>query len=41
LQTIDPASLGAMFIFPRPLLPVVVALGLLLLLVLLSIMSGG
>ena len=30
-----------MFIFPRPLLPVAAALGLLLLLALLSVMSGG
>lgn len=30
-----------MFIFPRPLLPTAAALGLLLLLVLLSVMSGG
>jgi hypothetical protein len=30
-----------MFIFPRPLLPVATALGLLLLLALLSVMSGG
>jgi hypothetical protein len=30
-----------MFIFPRPLLPVVAAVGLLLLLALLSVMSGG
>jgi hypothetical protein len=29
------------FIFPRPLLPVVAALGLVLLLVCLSVMSGG
>lgn len=30
-----------MFIFPRPLLPVAAALGLLLLLAFLSVMSGG
>jgi hypothetical protein len=30
-----------MFIYPRPLLPVVAALGLLLLLALLSVVSGG
>ena len=30
-----------MFIFPRPLLPVATALGLLLLLAFLSVMSGG
>jgi hypothetical protein len=30
-----------MFIFPRPLFPVATALGLLLLLVMLSVMSGG
>jgi hypothetical protein len=30
-----------MFIFPRPLYPVATALGLLLLLVMLSVMSGG
>jgi hypothetical protein len=30
-----------MFIFPRPLFPVVAALGLVLLLVCLSVMSGG
>jgi hypothetical protein len=30
-----------MFIFPRPLFPVAAALGLLLLLALLSVMSGG
>jgi hypothetical protein len=30
-----------MFIFPRPLLPVVAALGLVLLLVCLSVMSGA
>jgi len=30
-----------MFIFPRPLLPVAAALGLLLLLVCLSLVSGG
>jgi hypothetical protein len=30
-----------MFIFPRPLFPVAAALGLLLLLVCLSVMSGG
>ena len=30
-----------MFIFPRPLYPVAAALGLLLLLVMFSVMSGG
>ena len=30
-----------MFIFPRPLYPVATALGLLLLLVMLTVMSGG
>ena len=30
-----------MFIYPRPLLPVAAALGLLLLLAFLSVMSGG
>ena len=41
VQPSDSRGVTTMFIFPRPLFPVATALGLLLLLVMISVMSGG